>query len=83
MGKVSNIDLAVSKPFSVVQLQHYPIVWTDVLEPYGTLASVNKPIAVFGALSFEHVTPASTPPTIRGRAPAGCSPFSLQPAARV
>ncbi len=33
-------------------LDGYPIVWTDVLEPYGTSASVDKPIAVFGALSF-------------------------------
>jgi len=42
-------------------LDGYPIVWTDVLEPYGTAASANKPIAVFGALSFwwmgEHGSP--------------------------
>ena len=42
-------------------LDGYPIVWTDVLEPYGTAASLDKPIAVFGALSFwwmgEHGTP--------------------------
>jgi len=42
-------------------LDGYPIVWTDVLEPYGTAASVDKPNAVFGALSFwwmgEHGTP--------------------------
>jgi HK97 family phage major capsid protein len=42
-------------------LDGYPIVWTDVLEPYGTAASADKPIAVFGALSFwwmgEHGTP--------------------------
>ncbi len=30
----------------------YPIIWTDVLEPYGTAASADKPLAVFGALSF-------------------------------
>src|SRR5690349_1168902 len=30
----------------------YPIVWTDVLEPYGTAASADKLLAVFGALSF-------------------------------
>ncbi len=39
----------------------YPIVWTDVLEPYGTAPSGDKPLAVFGALSFwwmgEHGTP--------------------------
>jgi HK97 family phage major capsid protein len=33
-------------------LDGYPVVWTDVLEPYGTVASADKPIAVFGALSF-------------------------------
>jgi HK97 family phage major capsid protein len=42
-------------------LDGYPIVWTDVLEPYGAAASADKPIAVFGALSFwwmgEHGTP--------------------------
>ncbi len=31
---------------------HYPIVWTDVLQPYGTDVADDKPIAVFGALSF-------------------------------
>ena len=42
-------------------LDGYPIVWTDVLEPYGAAASADKPIAVFGALSFwwmgEHGNP--------------------------
>ena len=42
-------------------LDGYPVVWTDVLEPYGTLAAADKPLAVFGALSFwwfgEHGTP--------------------------
>jgi HK97 family phage major capsid protein len=42
-------------------LDGYPIVWTDVLEPYGTGAAPDKPIAVFGALSFwwfgEHGSP--------------------------
>ncbi len=42
-------------------LDGYPVVWTDVLEPYGTLASADKPLAVFGALSFwwlgEHGAP--------------------------
>jgi len=42
-------------------LDGYPIVWTDVLEPYGSAASADKPIAVFGALSFwwmgEHGSP--------------------------
>jgi HK97 family phage major capsid protein len=42
-------------------LDGYPIVWTDVLEPYGTAAAADKPLAVFGALSFwwfgEHGSP--------------------------
>ena len=36
-------------------------MWTDVLEPYGTAASADKPLAVFGALAFwwmgEHGSP--------------------------
>jgi hypothetical protein len=39
----------------------YPIVWTDVLTPYSTADNADKPIAVFGALSFwwfgEHGSP--------------------------
>jgi hypothetical protein len=39
----------------------HPIVWTDVRTPYGTAAAADKPLAVFGALSFwwmgEHGTP--------------------------
>jgi HK97 family phage major capsid protein len=42
-------------------LDGYPVVWADVLEPYGTAAAADKPIAVFGALSFwwfgEHGSP--------------------------
>jgi HK97 family phage major capsid protein len=42
-------------------LDGYPIVWTDVLTPYGTADNADKPIAVFGALSFwwmgEHGSP--------------------------
>lgn len=42
-------------------LDGYPVIWTDVLEPYATAAAADKPIAVFGALSFwwmgEHGTP--------------------------
>ena len=42
-------------------LDGYPVIWTDVLEPYDVLPSANKPLAVFGALSFwwfgEHGTP--------------------------
>jgi HK97 family phage major capsid protein len=42
-------------------LDGYPIIWTDVLTPYSTSATVDSPIAVFGALSFwwmgEHGSP--------------------------
>jgi HK97 family phage major capsid protein len=42
-------------------LDGYPVVWTDVLTPYGTAAAADAPLAVFGALSFwwmgEHGTP--------------------------
>ena len=42
-------------------LDGYPVIWTDVLTPYGTAAVVDSPLAVFGALSFwwmgEHGTP--------------------------
>ena len=30
----------------------YPIIWTDVLTPYGTTAVPDSPLAVFGALDF-------------------------------
>ena len=33
-------------------LDGYPIIWTDVLQPYDTLAAPGLAIAVFGALSF-------------------------------
>src|SRR6266478_3646281 len=42
-------------------LDGYPIIWTDVLTPYGTSAAADSPLAVFGALSFwwlgEHGSP--------------------------
>jgi HK97 family phage major capsid protein len=42
-------------------LDGYPVIWTDVLEPYGTAAAADKPLAVFGALSLwwmgEHGSP--------------------------
>jgi HK97 family phage major capsid protein len=48
-------------PDGTAILDGYPIVWTDVLEPYGTAAAADKCLAVFGALSFwwmgEHGTP--------------------------
>jgi HK97 family phage major capsid protein len=39
-------------PNGTAILDGYPIIWTDVLEPYGTVAAAGKTIAVFGALSF-------------------------------
>jgi HK97 family phage major capsid protein len=46
-------------------LDGYPIVFTDVLAPYGTAAAPTQPLAVFGALSFwwlgEHGTPRIDP----------------------
>ena len=33
-------------------LDGYPVVWTDVLTPYGAAAAADQPLAVFGALSF-------------------------------
>jgi len=48
-------------PDGTAVLDGYPIVWTDVLEPYSTNVAADKAIAVFGALSFwwlgEHGTP--------------------------
>lgn len=48
-------------PDGSATLDGYPIVWTDVLEPYGTAAAASKYLAVFGALSFwwmgEHGSP--------------------------
>jgi HK97 family phage major capsid protein len=42
-------------------LDGYPIVWTDVLEPYSTNAAASKYLAVFGALDYwwfgEHGNP--------------------------
>jgi hypothetical protein len=39
----------------------YPIVWTDVLTPYGTAVAPNSPLAVFGALSFWWMGEQGTP----------------------
>jgi HK97 family phage major capsid protein len=48
-------------PDGTAILDGYPIVWTDVLQPFSTSAAVDTPIAVFGALSFwwmgEHGSP--------------------------
>jgi HK97 family phage major capsid protein len=48
-------------PDGTAILDGYPIVWTDVLQAFSTSATVDTPIAVFGALSFwwmgEHGTP--------------------------
>jgi HK97 family phage major capsid protein len=39
-------------PDGTAILDGYPIVWTDVMTPYGTSAAADQPLAVFGALSF-------------------------------
>jgi HK97 family phage major capsid protein len=48
-------------PDGSATLDGYPIVWTDVLQAYGTDAAADKPLAVFGAMSFwwmgEHGSP--------------------------
>ena len=48
-------------PDGTAILDGYPIVWTDVLTAYGTSATADQPLAVFGALSFwwmgEHGSP--------------------------
>ena len=48
-------------PDGTAILDGYPIVWTDVLQPYTTSAAADMPLAVFGAMSFwwmgEHGTP--------------------------
>lgn len=51
----------VIKPDGTATLDGYPIVWTDVLEPYAEADVVNKCVALFGALQFwwmgEHGSP--------------------------
>ena len=48
-------------PDGTAILDGYPVVWTDVMTPYGTADNADKPIAVFGALGFwwfgEHGSP--------------------------
>jgi HK97 family phage major capsid protein len=39
-------------PDGTAILDGYPVIWTDVLTPYGTTAAADQPIAVFGALAF-------------------------------
>src|SRR5215813_9260922 len=38
-------------PDGSAMLDGYPIIWTDVLNPYSTTAAADSPLAVFGALS--------------------------------
>jgi HK97 family phage major capsid protein len=42
----------VRNPDGSASLDGYQIVWTDVLEPFGTAAAAGKFLAVFGALDF-------------------------------
>src|SRR4029077_1981290 len=39
-------------PNGTAILDGYPIVWTDVLQAYGTTATPSAALAVFGTLSF-------------------------------
>ena len=49
------------RPDGTAILDGYPIVWTDVLQPFDTNAQPGKAIAVFGALGYwwfgEHGSP--------------------------
>jgi HK97 family phage major capsid protein len=42
----------VRQPDGSATLDGYPIIWTDVLTPYGTTATPDSPLAVFGALDY-------------------------------
>lgn len=57
----ANPNVYIRKPDGTAILDGYPIVWTDVLTPYGTAAAADSPLAVFGALEFwwfgEHGAP--------------------------
>jgi HK97 family phage major capsid protein len=48
-------------PDGTATLDGYPVIWTDVLTPYGVEETASAPLAVFGALSFwwlgEHGAP--------------------------
>jgi HK97 family phage major capsid protein len=39
-------------PDGSAMLDGYPVIWTDVMTPYGTAEAAGQPLAVFGALSF-------------------------------
>jgi HK97 family phage major capsid protein len=42
----------VVQPDGTARIDGYPVVWTDVLTPYGTAAATSSYLAVFGALDF-------------------------------
>jgi HK97 family phage major capsid protein len=52
-------------PDGTAVLDGYPVIFTDVLTPYGTAAAPDSPLAIFGALSFwlfgEHGSPRIDP----------------------
>ena len=54
-------NVYIRLPDGSAMLDGYPIVWTDVLEPYGVDAAAAKVVCVFGALGFwwfaEHGSP--------------------------
>jgi HK97 family phage major capsid protein len=51
----------VVMPDGTAKIDGYPVIWTDVLTPYGEAASVSSYLAVFGALDWwwfgEHGSP--------------------------
>ena len=42
----------VIQPDGSARIDGYPVIWTDVLTPYGTAAAASSYLAVFGALDF-------------------------------
>ena len=49
------------KPDGTATLDGYPIVWTEVLTPYGTAATADKPLACFGRPKFWWMGQRGTP----------------------
>src|SRR6185295_3812035 len=45
-------NVYIRRPDGTAVLDGYPIVWTDVLQPYTTSAAADTAIAVFGAMGF-------------------------------
>jgi HK97 family phage major capsid protein len=52
MNDASQPYFFVIQPDGSARIDGYPVVWTDVLTPYGTTTSAASYLAVFGALDF-------------------------------